>query len=54
MTEVTPVLSMSGGTLIRLFAAAVFIFLDVSPGYRELSLARSILIWAKARGGLSF
>ena len=54
MTESTPMLSVSGGILIGLSAAAVFIFLDGFSGYLELLPARSILFLAKARGGLSF
>ena len=54
MTESTPMLSVSGGILIGLSAAAVFIFLDGFSGCRELLPERSILILAKARGGLSF
>jgi len=54
MTEFTPMLSVSGGILIGLSAAAVFIFLDGFSEYRELLPARSILSLAKARDGLSF
>ena len=54
MTEFTLMLSVSGGILIGLSVAAVFIFLDGFSGYQELLPARSILILAKTRGGLSF
>ena len=54
MTEFTPMLSVSGGVLIGLSAAAIFIFLDGFSGYRGLLPARSILTLVKARGGLSF
>ena len=54
MTEFTPMLSVSGGILIGLSAAAVFIFLDGFSGHQELLPARSILVLAETRGGLSF